>query len=82
MKCGARSTERLLRLRDLVNAIDKRFPGGGNCYRRALLELSLDPTLASQPLVFGLNQGAGPGTGHAWLGDAGDGRTYAAEFRL
>jgi len=58
------------------------LPDGGNCYRRALLELALDPTAAAEPLVFGLKQGGGSGSGHAWLGDARGFETYDAEFRL
>ena len=43
------------------------FPGKLNCYRRALVEMSLDPEAAATPLRLGLMANGGPRTGHAWL---------------
>jgi hypothetical protein len=56
------------RLRKVISAIDGRVPGGPNCYRRALLEMSLDGGAARESLHFGLRVPGGPRSGHAWLG--------------
>jgi len=40
---------------------------GGNCYRRALLEMSLDRGAAQESLVLGLSVQGGRLDGHAWL---------------
>jgi hypothetical protein len=51
------------------------MPGGGNCYRRVLLETRLDPEAASRQIVMGLVSGGGPRSGHAWFeGDGEPGR--------
>ncbi len=42
---------------------------GGNCYRRVLLEIALDPDAARQPVHFGLKADGDRLAGHAWLGD-------------
>lgn len=62
-----RSPEARVRLRRLINAVDRRLPGGGNCVRRALLEISLDGDFARERLFAGLRSGGGPKSGHAWL---------------
>ncbi len=54
-------------LRRIIGAIDARIPGGANCVRRALLEMSLDPAAARETLYAGLRSGGGPRSGHAWL---------------
>jgi hypothetical protein len=72
-----------LRLRRLIAAIDRRLPDGGNCFRRALLEIGLDPETAQEPIYFGLREHGGPKSGHAWLRDEREpGRSYDAEFAL
>jgi hypothetical protein len=81
-RSALRSAEQRHRLKNLIHAIDRLLPDGGNCYRRVLLELALDPTAAAEPVVFGLKQGGGSGSGHAWLGDARGSENYDAEFRL
>ena len=62
-----RSDAERLRLRRVITAFDARMPGGPNCVRRALLEMSLDAGAASEPMYAGLRRGGGPGSGHAWL---------------
>jgi hypothetical protein len=49
------------RLRDAIGWVDAALPGGGNCYRRTLIELGLDGGAAGEALVFGLDVGK---TGH------------------
>jgi len=56
-----------LRLRRVISALDARLPGGGNCVRRALLEMSLDRSAAGEQLLAGLKASGGPRSGHAWL---------------
>jgi hypothetical protein len=56
-------------LRRAIALVDRFMPGGGNCYRRVLLEIALDAGAAAEPLHLGLQKGGGPNTGHAWLGD-------------
>ena len=68
-------------LRRMIAALDARLPGGGNCYRRALLEMSLDAGAARERLHLGLRAHGGPGSGHAWLAswpDAADASSYDA----
>jgi len=55
-------------LRRLIRALDRRWPGGPNCYRRVLLELSVDGGAAREPVTMGLRATGGGGSGHAWLG--------------
>jgi hypothetical protein len=68
MRCFRRSSVERYRLRQTICAIDSRMPGGGNCYRRALLEIALDPDAAEQTFSMGLCASGGPRSGHAWLG--------------
>src|SRR5262249_44384489 len=63
----ARSPRDRARLQRAIAWVDACFPGGGNCYRRALLEMALDRGAASEPLRMGLKAGGGRGSGHAWL---------------
>lgn len=68
-------------LRKVIAAVDARLPGGGNCYRRALLEMSLDAGAAQETLFMGLKVHGGPGSGHAWLAswpDAANASAYEA----
>jgi hypothetical protein len=67
-----RSEEERRGLRRVIRLVDRFFPTGGNCYRRALLELALDPTSAREPLHLALRQYGGPQSGHAWLADLKD----------
>jgi hypothetical protein len=61
--------------------IDARFLGGGNCFRRALLEIAVDPDAATEPLRFGLREDGGVGSGHAWLASSTEPRCrFDAEF--
>jgi hypothetical protein len=70
------------RLRRLVAAVDRAFPGGANCYRRTLLLMAVDPDLARQRFMVGLDLGQ-TADGHAWLGDErGRDRPYDVEFGL
>jgi hypothetical protein len=65
----------------LIRLVDRGFPGGGNCYRRALLEVALDPASALEPLHMAVREHGGPGSGHAWLGEVPDtNETYDAVF--
>jgi hypothetical protein len=82
---GARGPVRTLqeraRLTKIIRVIDRCFPGGGNCYRRALLEIAVDPTAADSPLNLALRSGGGLRSGHAWLGSSSEPQTrYDAEF--
>lgn len=71
------------RLRLLIGAIDRRVPDGGNCFRRALIEIGLDPESAKEPIQFGLRKHGGPKSGHAWLRDERESaQRYDAEFAL
>jgi hypothetical protein len=56
------------RLRRLIAIVDRFWPGEPNCYRRALLEMSLDAGAAEEQLHLGLKVPGGPRSGHAWLG--------------
>lgn len=66
-----RSADERTRLRRLIAIVDRVLPGEPNCYRRALLEMSLDAGAAEEPLHLGLKVPGGPRSGHAWLGIAG-----------
>src|SRR3954451_17373448 len=71
------------RLARIVRVVDACFPGGGNCYRRALLEIAVDPAAAAAPLNLGLRRGGGSRSGHAWLGSGTEpSPRYDAEFSV
>jgi hypothetical protein len=71
------------RLRRAVAAVDARCPGGPNCLRRALLEASLDPAAAREPLHLHLSAWGGPGSGHARLASRPEnGRPYDVTLAL
>jgi hypothetical protein len=80
----ARTKAQRRRLQATIAAVDGRLSGGGNCYRRALLEIALDRDAAAEPLFMGLTAAGGPKSGHAWLGsDAADSaRRYDAIISL
>lgn len=65
-------------LRTAVNWLDAKWPGGGNCYRRVLIELALDAGAARERLVFGLDVGK---TGHVAFEGADD-ATFDVVFTL
>jgi len=76
-----RSPEQRRALKTAIRVVDAAFPGGGNCYRRALFEVALDPTAAGEPLHMALREHGGPQSGHAWLGGTPDTNdTYDAVF--
>ena len=80
---GRRSAEDRSRLRRLITAIDSRVPGGANCVRRALLEMSLDGGATDERLLVGFKTGGGPKSGHAWLeSEGGNGVRYDAVIPL
>jgi hypothetical protein len=64
---GARGPIGRARLRRAIGWVDAAYPGGGNCFRRVLVELALDAGAARDPLVFGLDVGK---TGHVAFRDA------------
>lgn len=64
---ATRSKAARARLQRVIGAVDARMPGGGNCVRRALLEMVLDTTAARERLFAGLKSSGGPKSGHAWL---------------
>jgi hypothetical protein len=71
------------RLIKIIKVLDRCFPGGGNCYRRALLEIAVDPVAAKTPLNLGLRTGGAPRSGHAWLASSTEPvARYDAEFSL
>ena len=74
--CRSRSPRERMLLRRLIGRIDSRWPGGPNCYRRVLVEVSMDRGAAEDVVQFGLRSEGGAGSGHAWLGPdiAPDGR--------
>lgn len=55
-------------LRRIIGFLDRRWPGGPNCYRRVLLEVATDAGAAREPVQMGLRASGGPRSGHAWLG--------------
>jgi hypothetical protein len=70
MSRSSRRPSERTRLKAIIARVDARMPGGGNCYRRALLEIALDRGAAAEPLFLGLNASGEPSSGHAWLGSA------------
>jgi hypothetical protein len=63
----ARGAIERAQLRRVVWWIDRAFPGGPNCYRRALLEIAVDRGAAQERLMLGFRSGGNHGSGHAWL---------------
>lgn len=54
-------------LRRAILWVDAWFPGGRNCYRRALIEITLDRDGVKLPLTMGFKHENGVLRGHAWL---------------
>lgn len=73
-------------LADLERAValaDRLLPGGPNCYRRVLAEISLDSGAAAEPMHLGIIHGQAMLGGHAWLGDRREpGARYDVELSL
>jgi hypothetical protein len=70
------------RLRQVIGWIDSRLPGG-TCYRRALLEISLDRGAAQTSLCLGFNLDGDRVSGHAWVADpVEDNAGYQACIRM
>jgi hypothetical protein len=82
-RCRARGPVDRSWLRKMIVLVDRFFPSGANCYRRALMEIALDANAAAEPLNLGLQAHGGPRSGHAWLAERRDETTpYDAEFSL
>ncbi len=54
-------------LRRAILWVDGSLPDGGNCCRRALLEMALDPQAATRPFAMGFSVKDRQLSGHAWL---------------
>lgn len=67
LRARVRSPEARERLRRAIALVDRWMPGGGNCLRRSLLEMSLDGGAARERLLAGFKAGGIPASGHAWL---------------
>jgi hypothetical protein len=67
--CDERDTSGRASLRRAIRFVDRtRFGSSSNCFRRALVEVSLDRGAAREPLMMGFRHGGGDRSGHAWLG--------------
>ena len=75
-----RSQAARTRLTRAIAWVDRFGPGGANCYRRMLLRLALDPTAASEPVIFGLD--VPEGKGHAWVSGQETPDRFDVEFRI
>jgi hypothetical protein len=67
LRWHARSSADRARLRRIISRVDRHLPGGANCVRRALLEMTLDSGAAGERLLAGFRTGGSAGSGHAWL---------------
>lgn len=54
-------------LQRAIRWVDRAFADGGNCYRRALLEMTLDPHAAARPFAMGFSVNDQKLAGHAWV---------------
>lgn len=68
-------------LQRAIRWVDARVPGGGNCFRRALLEMALDRGAADEPMLFGIELRDDRLAGHAWL-DSAERNAYPVIVRL
>jgi hypothetical protein len=80
--CIQREPRQRVFLQRAIAWLDCRIPGGTNCYRRVLLELSLDAGAASEPILIGLNPRGGPGSGHVWLASTDPLEHYEVKLAL
>jgi hypothetical protein len=69
-------------LRRAIARVDSLFPGGPNCFRRSLMEISLDRGAAREKLLAGFQKGGGLGSGHAWLESHDVEKSYDAVFAV
>ena len=76
--CAARSPAQRASLQRAIRVVDACMPGGQNCVRRALIEISLDGSAARERLYAGFRSGGKPKSGHAWLESHPVGETYDA----
>jgi hypothetical protein len=67
LRAPTRSPEARERLCRAIALVDRWMPGGANCLRRSLLEMSLDAGAAREKLLAGFKAGGGRASGHAWL---------------
>jgi hypothetical protein len=81
-RVSARTPEGRERLRRAIAVVDRWMPGGGNCLRRSLLEMSLDAGAAGEQLLAGFKAGGVPASGHAWLESHGVSETYDAVISI
>ena len=81
-RAPARTAEDRERLRRAITVVDRWMPGGGNCLRRSLLEMSLDGGAARERLLAGFKAGGVPASGHAWLESQGVAARYDAVIPL
>ena len=58
------------RLRRAIRWVDA-WIGGGNCYRRSLLEIALDRGAAAEPFLMGFTLAGEQLSGHAWVAAEG-----------
>lgn len=64
---AARSERSRRCLQRAIRWVDRSLADGGNCYRRALLEMILDPQAATRPFSMGFSLTDQRLSGHAWL---------------
>jgi hypothetical protein len=70
-------------LRRAIAWVDHFMPGGGNCYRRVLLEMALDRGAAAEPVCMGFHALGPRLKGHVWLADrSGSSEPFQVTVRL
>jgi hypothetical protein len=67
LRARRRTESEQARFKQTISRIDAHLPDGGNCYRRSLLRIALDPAAAKETFFLGLNAACAPMSGHAWL---------------
>jgi hypothetical protein len=80
--CQSRDPQERGLLRRAIARIDRRVPGGANCYRRVLMETLLDSAAARDQICFGLDRSLDPLSGHAWLASDRCDRSFSAIIKL
>ncbi len=81
-RCLRREWRQRVFLQRAIAWLDSRIPGGANCYRRVLLEVSLDAGAASEPVLIGLSPRGGPRSGHVWLASSAPVEHYEVKLAL
>jgi len=66
--CRGRLPRERRLLQRQISLIDRLWRKGPNCYRRVLLEISMDRGAADEIVRLGFRGAGGEGSGHAWLG--------------